>query len=74
MPARGKSDHVRVGALCAQKEGVEVVVENLLRKRSLQALQLGDALVVRDDLIRVQRQRAQARREVRVFGFRLTRC
>ena len=59
MPARGKSDHVRVGALCAPKEGVEVVVENLLRKRSLQALQLGDTLVVRDDLIRVQRQRAQ---------------
>ncbi len=49
MPARGKSDHVRVGALCAPKEGVEVVVEDLLRKRSLQALQLGDALVVRDD-------------------------
>ncbi len=43
MPARGKSDHVRVGALCAPKEGVdpEVVVEDLLRKRALQALQLG---------------------------------
>ena len=41
---------------------VEVVVEDLLGERALQALQLGDALVVRDDLVRVQRQHAQTRR------------
>ena len=50
-----KADHVRVGALRALEEGVEVVVEKLLRERSLQALELGDALVVRDDLCRMQR-------------------
>ena len=68
MPARGETDHVRVGALRALEEGVEAVVEDLLRERALQALQLGDALVVRDDLVRVQRQRAQTRREVGVLG------
>ena len=46
LPARGKTDHVRVGALRALEEGVQAVVEDLLRERALQALQLGDALVV----------------------------
>ena len=55
VPARGKADQVGVGALRALEESVEVVVEKLLRERSLQALELGDALVVRDDLCRMQR-------------------
>ena len=41
MPARGETDHVRVGALRALEEGVKAVVEDLLRERALQALQLG---------------------------------
>ena len=46
MPARGETDHVGVGALRALEEGVQAVVEDLLRERALQALQLGDALIV----------------------------
>jgi len=41
-----KTDHVGVGALVALEEGVKAVVEELLRERTLQALELGDALVV----------------------------
>jgi hypothetical protein len=43
VPARGETDHVRIGALRAHKEGV---VEDLLGQRALQALQLADAIVV----------------------------
>ena len=46
VPAGCKTDHVRVGALVALEEGVKAVVEELLRERALQALKLGDALVV----------------------------
>ena len=58
----------------ALKEGVKLVVEDLLRKSALQALQLREALVVRDNLLRVQRQHAQARCEVGFVRFRLASC
>ena len=46
VPARGETNHVRIGALRALKEGVETVVEDLLGQRALQAFQLADAIVV----------------------------
>ena len=46
VPARGETDHVRIGALRAHQEGVETVVEDLLGQRALQAFQLADTIVV----------------------------